>query len=310
MSKKTLSIVVPVFNEEENIEHFCDAIHSTMKDLPYDYEIMFIDDGSKDRSREILRRLEENDPRIKPLFLVRNYGHQIALTCGLDHAEGDAVITMDGDMQHPPSLIPTLLEKWNEGFDIVQTVRETTEGVSIFKRATSICYYKLLNFLSDVKIQEGGSDFRLMDRCAVLAFRKYHEQDKFIRGLIGSMGFKQTIVNFIAPERFAGISKFSLRKMLHLALDGLIAYSTIPLRLSFYTGLLCGVFSILLSIHVVYETLIDNVVPGWATITIAISFFGGMQLVFLGIVGEYIARIFREVKHRPIYFIEEKRLIS
>ena len=215
-----ISIVVPVYNEEENIEHFCAEVGEVMKNLPYTYEIIFVDDGSVDKSREILSRLENEVDTIRAIFLARNYGHQIALTCGLDNADGDAVITMDGDMQHPPNLIPTLIEKWREGFDVVQTVRVATEGVSTFKRLTSTLYYKVLNFLSDVPIVEGGSDFRLMDRQVVQAFRQYHEHDKFIRGLIASIGFKQTTIKFTAPKRFAGVSKFSLRKMLHLALDG------------------------------------------------------------------------------------------
>ena len=166
---KRISIVVPVYNEEENIAHFAAAVEEVMGRLPYDYELLFIDDGSSDRSREILRTLSERDARIGSIFLARNYGHQLALTCGIDHADGDAVITMDGDMQHPPELLPQLLERWEEGFDIVQTVRLTTEGVSAFKRMTSTYYYRLLNLLTDVEIQEGGSDFRLMDRKAVLA---------------------------------------------------------------------------------------------------------------------------------------------
>ena len=301
-----ITVVVPIYNEEDNIEHFCAEVGEVMKNLPYDYEIIFVDDGSVDKSREILNRLENEIENVRAIFLARNYGHQVALTCGLDNADGDAVITMDGDMQHPPNLIPALIEKWREGFDVVQTVRVATEGVSTFKRITSACYYKILNFLSDVPIVEGGSDFRLMDRQVVRAFRQYHEHDKFIRGLIASIGFNQTAIEFTAPKRFAGVSKFSFRKMLHLALDGIVAYSTVPLRLSFYVGLLCGLFSIILSAHVLYETFIGNVVAGWATITIAISFFGGIQLVFLGIVGEYIARIFREVKNRPIYFTKDK----
>ena len=301
-----INIVVPVYNEEDNIEHFCAEVGAVMKNLPYTYEIIFVDDGSVDESRKILRRLENEVDTIRAIFLARNYGHQVALTCGLDNADGDAVITMDGDMQHPPNLIPTLIEKWREGYDVVQTVRVATEGVSTFKRLTSRLYYKLLNFLSDVPIVEGGSDFRLMDKQVVQAFRQYHEHDKFIRGLIAAIGFNQTAIKFTAPKRFAGVSKFSLRKMLHLALDGIVAYSTVPLRMSFYAGLLCGLFSIILALHVLYETFIGNVVAGWATITIAVSFFGGMQLVFLGIVGEYIARIFREVKNRPIYFTKNK----
>lgn len=307
MAEKFLNIVVPVYNEEGNIEYFCSQVEKVMAQLPYEYEILFIDDGSQDSSREILSRLEMENPHVAAIFLAQNYGHQIALTCGLEHADGDAVITMDGDLQHPPELIPALLEKFRAGFDVVQTVRKSTEQISFFKKITSQLYYKLMNFISDVPIVAGGSDFRLMSRRAVLAFRKYHEHDKFIRGLVKSIGFRQTTIDFVAPKRFAGVSKFSLKKMLNFALDGILAYSTTPLRLAFYAGILCGIFSLVLFLHVLYETAIENVVPGWATITIAVSFFGGLQLVFLGVVGEYISRIFREVKNRPLYFIDKEK---
>lgn len=301
---KLISIVVPVFNEEDNLEHFYQAIAEVMGGTQYDFELIFVDDGSSDRSREILRRMEEGDARVQPIFLSRNFGHQLALTCGLDHADGAAVIMMDGDMQHPPALIPTLLSKWEEGFDVVQTIRETTEGVDFLKKATSYWYYKALNKISRVHIQEGGSDFRLMDRKVVLEFRCYRERARFIRGMIGAMGYRQVQVRFVAPKRFAGISKFSPRKMLHFALDGILAYSTVPLRLGFYVGLICGILSVLLLFYVFYTKFIEeSAVPGWSTITACILLFGGFQLVALGILGEYIGRIFEEVKRRPLYLI-------
>ena len=304
---KTVSIVVPVYNEEDNIEHFCASVKSVMEPLDYEYEILFIDDGSRDGSRNLLLRLEGEEPHVHAIFLARNSGHQLALTCGLDHAEGDAIITMDGDMQHPPELLPLLLEKWEEGYDVVQTVRLTTEGVSPFKRLTSKYYYKLLNMLSDVPIQPGGSDFRLMARHVVLAFRRYREHARFIRGMVGSMGFRQTTLEFVAPKRYAGVSKFSLRKMARFAMDGILAYSSVPLRWAFYVGLLSGLCSIFLLIHVFYETWKGNAVAGWATITVCILFFGGLQMVFLGIIGEYIGRIFEEVKGRPLYLVAKEK---
>ena len=300
---KRISIVVPVYNEEENIEHFAQSVAEVMESLPYAYEILFIDDGSRDRSREILRELGARDAHVQSIFLARNSGHQIALTCGTDHADGDAVVTMDGDMQHPPELLPVLLAKWEEGFEIVQTVRLTTEGASLFKRLTSKYYYRLLNALSDVEIQEGGSDFRLMDRKAVLALRRYREHARFIRGIVGSMGFRKTTVEFVAHERFAGYSKFSLHKMISFALDGILAYSVQPLRIAFYVGLLSALLAVLLFLHVLFETLSGATVPGWSTIVVCSLFFGGMQMMLLGICGEYIARILQEVKNRPLYLI-------
>ena len=302
---KRISIVVPVYNEEETIEHFAQSVAEVMESLPYAYEILFIDDGSRDRSREILRELGARDAHVQSIFLARNSGHQIALTCGTDHADGDAVVTMDGDMQHPPELLPVLLAKWEEGFEIVQTVRLTTEGASLFKRLTSKYYYRLLNALSDVEIQEGGSDFRLMDRKAVLALRRYREHARFIRGIVGSMGFRKTTVEFVAHERFAGYSKFSLHKMISFALDGILAYSVQPLRIAFYVGLLSALLAVLLFLHVLFETLSGATVPGWSTIVVCSLFFGGMQMMLLGICGEYIARILQEVKNRPLYLIAQ-----
>ena len=301
---KIISIVVPVFNEEDNIQHFYESICQNMEPLPYEFELIFVDDGSKDRSREILRELEKKDSRIQSIFLAKNYGHQLALTCGLDYAEGDAVITMDGDMQHPPELLPVLLEQWENGYEVVQTIRKTTEGVSAMKKLTSYYYYKVLNKLSVVHIQEGGSDFRLMDRVVVKAFRRYREHARFIRGMIGDMGFKQTRIEFVAPKRFAGVSKFSPKKMLNFAIDGVLAYSIMPLRLGLYIGFLCAVVSILIICHVLVSKFIfDDAVAGWTTTMACILFFGGMQMMVLGIIGEYLGRVFEEVKKRPLYLI-------
>ena len=300
---KRVTIVVPVYNEEDNIAHFAESVEKVMEALPYAYEILFIDDGSRDRSREILREMGGRDPHVQSIFLARNAGHQVALTCGTDHADGDAVITMDGDMQHPPELLPVLLAKWEEGYEIVQTVRLTTEGASLFKRLTSKYYYRLLNAMTDVEIQEGGSDFRLMDRKAVLALRRYHEHARFIRGIVGAMGFRKTTVEFVAPERFAGQSKFSLHKMISFALDGILAYSVQPLRAAFYVGICSALLAILLFLHVLYETLRGETVAGWSTIVVCSLFFGGMQMMMLGVCGEYIARILQEVKNRPLYLI-------
>lgn len=302
---KRISIVVPVYNEAENIAHFARSVAAVMEPLPYAYELLFVDDGSRDRTREILMELGAADEHVQSIFLARNSGHQIALTCGIDHADGDAVITMDGDMQHPPELLPELIGKWEEGFDIVQTVRLTTEGASLFKRLTSKYYYRLLNLLANVEIQEGGSDFRLMDRKAVLALRRYREHARFIRGIVGAMGFRKTQVEFVAQERFAGRSKFSLHKMISFALDGILAYSVQPLRAAFYVGVLSAFFAVALFLHVLFETLRGETVPGWSTIVVCCAFFGGMQMMMLGICGEYIARVLQEVKNRPLYLIAQ-----
>ena len=304
---KTISIVVPVYNEEANLEHFTQAIYDVMAKLSYEYELIFVDDGSRDSSRAVLQKLQDKYDWVKPLLLSRNCGHQIAITCGMDHATGDAVITMDGDMQHPPALIPTLLDLWEKGYDVVQTIREATEGVSWFKKTTSKYYYRFLNAMSETEVYPGGSDFRLLDRQACDALCQYREHDRFIRGMVGTLGFNQVQVPFTAPERFAGYSKFSVKKMSKLAMDGILGYSVVPLRISFYLGGLCALFSLILFAHVIVEYLLGNVLPGWTTIMVCVALFSGVQLMLMGVMGEYVGRIFKEVKNRPLYMVMEKR---
>lgn len=303
---KKISIVVPVYNEQENLKEFHKRITAIMNDTGYDYNLVFVDDGSKDSSAFILKQLVEEDEHVEAYLLSRNYGHQMALTCGLDNADGDAVITMDGDLQHPPELLPELIRLWEEGSEIVMTKRLATEDAGFLKNITSSCYYKLINIMSKVEITPGGSDFRLMDKKAVEAFRLYRERARFIRGMVSTLGFNVSVVEFVAPPRFAGHSKFNLHKMLHFALDGITAFSNLPLRWAFYLGLFFGLCSLLLLGHVFYVKFIsDDAVPGWATTTVSILFLGGIQLVGIGILGEYIGRIFEEIKHRPLYLVSK-----
>jgi glycosyltransferase involved in cell wall biosynthesis len=303
---KKISFVVPVFNEEENIHEFYRRLTQVMAPLPYDYEILFIDDGSKDRTSQLIRELAEKDPNVQGYVFARNFGHQLALTCGLDQSTGDAVISMDGDLQHPPEMVLELLKKWEEGFEIVQTVRKATEDATWFKNITSRLYYKLINSMSEVRITPGGSDFRLMDRKAVDALNRFRERARFIRGMVNNLGFRYTTLEFVAPPRFAGHSKFNLRKMLRFALDGITAFSRVPLRLALYVGCIAGLGSILLIGHVIYvKYIIQDAVPGWTTLAAAEFFLGGVELIGIGIVGEYVGRIFDEVKQRPLYIIRE-----
>ena len=303
---KKISFVLPVFNEEENIHEFHRRLTQVMAPLPYDYEILFIDDGSRDRTSLLIRELAEKDPHVQGYVFARNFGHQLALTCGLDQSTGDAVISMDGDLQHPPEMVPDLLKKWEEGYEIVQTVRKSTEDATWFKSITSRLYYKLINSMSEVRITPGGSDFRLMDRKAVDALNRFRERARFIRGMVNNLGFRYTTLEFVAPPRFAGHSKFSLRKMLRFALDGITAFSRVPLRLALYVGCIAGLGSILLIGHVIYvKYIVQDAVPGWTTLAAAEFFLGGVELIGIGIVGEYVGRIFDEVKQRPLYIIRE-----
>lgn len=303
---KKISIVVPVYNEQDNLREFYKRLTAIMCLEDYEYNLIFVDDGSQDSSALILKQLVEQDEHVEAYLLSRNYGHQMALTCGLDNADGDAVITMDGDLQHPPELLPKLIRLWEEDSEIVMTKRLATEDAGFLKNITSSCYYKLINIMSKVEITPGGSDFRLMDKKAVEAFRLYRERARFIRGMVSTLGFNVSVVEFVAPPRFAGHSKFNLHKMLHFALDGITAFSNLPLRWAFYLGLFFGLCSMLLLGHVFYVKFIsDDAVPGWATTTVSILFLGGIQLVGIGILGEYIGRIFEEIKHRPLYLVSK-----
>lgn len=298
-----ISIVTPVYNEEDNVVFFHEEITKVMKTTGMDYELIYVNDGSKDRTDELIRELAEKDSHVRAITFARNFGHQTAITCGMDFARGDAVITMDGDMQHPPELIPLLLEKWKDGYDIVQTIRTSTEDSGFIKKITSAGYYKVINSISKTPVTPGGSDFRLMNRKSLDVFLRFREHARFIRGIVGGLGFKQTTIKFEAPARHAGVSKFSMNKMLHFAMDGILTNSTMPLRAAFYAGAVSGFIGILLILHVLYSYLIGNTVPGWATMTILIAFFGSANLVGLGIIGEYIGRIYEETKDRPLYWI-------
>lgn len=298
-----ISIVTPVYNEEDNVVFFHEEITKVMETTGMDYELIYVNDGSKDRTDELIRALAEKDSHVRAITFARNFGHQTAITCGMDFARGDAVITMDGDMQHPPELIPLLLEKWKDGYDIVQTIRTSTEDSGFIKKTTSAGYYKVINSISKTPVTPGGSDFRLMNRKSLDVFLRFREHARFIRGIVGGLGFKQTTIKFEAPARHAGVSKFSMNKMLHFAMDGILTNSTTPLRAAFYAGAVSGFIGILLILHVLYSYLVGNTVPGWATMTILIAFFGSANLVGLGIIGEYIGRIYEETKDRPLYWI-------
>lgn len=299
-----ISIVVPVYNEEENIRTFYDAVTEVMSGLEYEHELIYVDDGSSDSSAMILREIAFNDKRVKVILLARNFGHQLALTCGLDFAHGDAVITMDGDMQHPPALIPELVRLWESGYDVVRTIRDSTEDATWAKAFTSKYYYKLMNKMASVPIVEGGSDFRLLNRKALETLKRFREHGRFLRGIVGDLGYRQAELHFVAPPRFAGVSKFNVRKMLHFALDGVTAFSRVPLRAALYGGIICGGISFLLILHIIYVYLTGQALNGWTTLGVSILFLGGIQLIGIGIIGEYVGRVFEEVKQRPLYWVK------
>jgi glycosyltransferase involved in cell wall biosynthesis len=305
-NSQSVSIAIPVFNEEENISVLFDRLKTILRELPYTFEILFIDDGSTDGTYLAIKALQQHDPRVKALSFSRNFGHQAALTAGLQFATGDAVITMDGDLQHPPSLIPTLIEKWQEGFQIVYTTRESTVDEPFFKKITSHVFYRIINAFSDTHVQPFGADFRLLDRSVVNSLNTLEERDRFLRGLIGWMGYSATGVPFTADARMAGTSKYSTRKMMKFALDGILSFSAAPLHLVTYLGLIVSVLSFLYGFYSIYAYFFTSLtIPGWTSILVAVLFLGGIQLISIGFVGEYLIRIYNEAKGRPLYIIKD-----
>lgn len=301
------SVVVPVFNEESVIDEFSTRVLAVMDSLGEPYEIIFVDDGSTDATFQKASLLASRSQAIKALRLSRNFGHQVAITAGMDAASGVAVVVMDGDLQHPPELIPEMARKWAEGFHVVNTARMETVGIPLKKKLFSKIFYKLINIDSEVPIYPDAADFRLMDRAAVEAFRQLREQDRFVRGLTSWIGFKQTSVPFNAPERHAGESKYTLRKMIRFAVNGITSFTTLPLKAVGTFGLLVAAASFFYAAFALYQKIVLGItVEGWTSLLVGILFLGGVQLISIGILGAYIARIFTQVKNRPLYFVQEK----
>jgi glycosyltransferase involved in cell wall biosynthesis len=299
-----ISIVVPVFNEEESLLELYRRISTVMQYLGLSFELIFVDDGSTDRSLKVMLEISEKDKNVKIVQLSRNFGHQLALIAGIDHAHGDAVIMMDGDLQHPPELIEQLVEKWHEGNDVVYTCRDQTYDASLFKRLTSYGFYTLVNRLAEVNISPGAADFRLLDRQVVTALQRFGERSIFLRGIINWLGYRQVAVRYQAGARYSGESKYSLRKMLRFAADGLTSFSSLPLYVSAILGMIISCCSFLYGLMVIYLRLFtDRAVEGWTSVMVALLFLGGIHLVTLGIQGIYLGQVYKEVKGRPRYLI-------
>jgi len=302
-----ISVVVPIFNEAEVIGEFYARATAAMSSVPgADYELIFVNDGSRDASQELLRGLAESDPRVSVIKFSRNFGHQIAISAGIDSARGDAVVVIDSDLQDPPEVIARMVEKWRDGFDVVYGVRSARKGESRMKLWTAAAYYRLLKRMVKIDIPVDVGDFRLMSRRATAELMKLTEKDRFIRGLVSWIGFQQAGVVYERDERFAGETKYPFRKMLKFALDGLTSFSTVPLKLATWLGYAASAFAFLYLVFVVVMRFAGYTVQGFATIMVAMTFLGGVQLICIGIVGEYIGRIFNEIKPRPMYIVEER----
>jgi polyisoprenyl-phosphate glycosyltransferase len=301
----TYSIVVPVHNEQESLRELERRLSAVFPKLDGAAEVIFVDDGSTDLSYPLMLELRSRDARFKVVHLARNFGHQLAITAGIDLARGAAVVVMDGDLQHPPELLPEFAAHWREGYDIVFGVM-TDRPEGLLKRSTARVYYRLLRRLASVEIPAAAGDFRLADRRVIEAFRAMPERNRFVRGMFSWLGFRQLGVPYAVPPRFAGRSKYTLPKMLRLATDGLVSFSAAPLRLALNVGFVVSIFSFLFGI----ATLISKfagvlLVPGWLTIVLVTSFIGGIELALIGVVGEYVSRIYDEVKARPLYIVSE-----
>ena len=308
MDKIRFSLVVPLYNEEAVIEETNRRLTAVMNSLNENYEIIYINDGSRDRTGLLARELCAADPRIKLITFSRNFGHQTAITAGMDHAGGDAVIIIDADLQDPPEIIPQMIEHWEEGYEVVYGRRTARSGVNWFKRFTAKRYYRFLRRMTDVEIPVDVGDFRLIDARVRDALMTMPEHNRYVRGLISWLGFRQTFVDYVRAPRFAGETKYPLKKMLRLAADGIASFSYKPLKMGIGLGVVLSAFSFLFLMFVFISRLFNLIVmePGYASIMCVILFFFGVVLIMLGIIGEYIARIFEEVKGRPIYVISDR----
>jgi dolichol-phosphate mannosyltransferase len=303
-----ISVIVPCFNEAQVIEQtHCGLVAALSSLSEIGFELVYVDDGSTDTTLDILRALQGVDPRIRVVALSRNFGHQVAVTAGLEHSSGDAVVVIDADLQDPPEVIAEMLERWQQGVDVAYGVRLERQGETAFKLWTAKAFYRLINRLSDVAIPVDTGDFRLMDRKVVDAILGMRERDRFLRGMVAWVGLRQEPVYYRRAARFAGESKYPLKSLLRLATDGVLSFSHLPLRLAVYIGLIGSGLALVGILYALALRLFTNVwVTGWTLLFIAVLFLGGVQLLFLGVIGEYVGRIYGEVKHRPLYLVKER----
>jgi dolichol-phosphate mannosyltransferase len=306
-ARPTFSVVGPVYNEEALLEEFCLRMIEVLESLGEPFELVLVNDGSRDRSPEILRQMYEHDPRVKVIQFSRNFGLQAALTAGLDYASGQAIIVMDTDLQDPPEVVPQLIAKWREGYQLIYAQRAERAGETWFKKFTASAFYRLIDKITSIQIPVDTGEFRLMDRKVVDAIKQMREYNRFMRGLSVWVGYKQTGITYEREARKAGETKFPLRKMWRLALDGITSFSYLPLQLATYIGFLVAVLSLVFLVVVFLLRIFrPDFFYGQASALVSVLFLGSVQLIFLGIIGEYLGRIYDEVKRRPLYIVAEE----
>lgn len=303
------SVVIPIYNEQESIPALVSRLRAVMNQLDGPTEVVLVDDGSRDGSYRLMAEANRQDPRFKIVQLSRNFGHQIAITAGMDVTSGQAVIIMDADLQDPPEVIPELIARWQEGYEVVYAIREHREGETVFKRKTASVFYGLQRRLAEIDQPVEVGDFRLVDRRALDAFLQMRERNRYVRGMFSWIGFRQTAVPYTRASREAGQSKYPLRKMVRLAFDGFIGFSTAPLRFALTMGLLISVGAVLYGITLIALKLAGagSYVPGYASLLVTLTFLSGVQLIVIGMVGQYVARIYDEARARPLYLVREAR---
>jgi dolichol-phosphate mannosyltransferase len=303
---KLISVVVPSYNEEKNISLLYEKLTKVLK-IYSTYEILFVDDGSSDATLDEIKKIARKDHKVKFLSFSRNFGHQNALKAGLDHAKGDCLISLDADLQHPPELIPQMVEKWQENYDVVYTLRQDGKDIGFFKRNTSAWFYRIINLLSDIHINQGAADYRLMDRKVVNVFRNdINEYYLFMRGLVSWVGFRQYGIEYVPAKRQNENSKYNIRKMISLAIKGVTSFSAKPLRLAMLFGFIISFLAFVYGLYAVYMAVFTNkAVIGWASLLVSVLFVGGIQMILLGILGEYIGKLFFESKKRPVYIVKD-----
>ena len=300
------SIVIPIYNEEDSLPELQARLTAATAQFDQPLEVILVDDGSKDRSFELMCRIHQQDPRFKVVRLSRNFGHQVAISAGMDFVSGDAALIMDGDLQDPPEVLASFIAKWKEGFEVVYAIR-TKRKEGLIKRFAYALFYRFLREVSAIEIPLDSGDFCLMDRRVVNAVRSLPERMRFVRGLRSWVGFRQVGVTYERDHRFAGDSKYTFRMLLGFAYDGIFSHTTAPLRISVYSGFIMALFAIMGGMFVIYEKLFHEIaIAGWASTIVVITFLGGIILFTLGVIGEYISRIYEEVKQRPLYIVRER----
>jgi len=302
-----LSVIIPCYNEADNIIPIYDKLCKIL--YGYRYELLFIDDGSLDTTLKQLASLAEKDTHVKYISFSRNFGHQNALKAGYDFAQGDCILSMDADMQHPPELIPRMIEKWQAGYEVVYTLRDDSKNTTFLSRITSRIFYGILNLFSETEIVPGSADFRILDRKVADEVKKLQENDLFLRGLISWVGFRQTAITYIPNKRLSGKTKYSFSKRLRFAASGITAFSTQPLKISILIGFIFAFSAFIYGLYAIYEAAFtNNTITGWTSLIVSILFIGGIQLIMIGILGEYLGKLFLENKKRPNYIIRETNI--